>query len=185
MSLGFISEAKLGKFRSMYSGSKAVSLWAFIGVLFFCCSLPSKAQDLSKFSWLAGEWKGNAFGGEVYENWTSPKADEMLGSFQLIKDGKNTILEFMAIRVAEDTVRMFFNHFNPDLERWEDEPIRFGLEYANEDEFKFLNMKEGETAPRSLKYHFDKTAGKLIVVVEEWEKTTAGYESFSVTYFRN
>ncbi len=143
------------------------------------------AQSFQDMDWLRGQWEGEAFGGKVFENWAGPYGDEMTGTFQLVSEDKTSILEFMVIRLGADTMEFFFNHFNSDLQRWEDSPIKMGLLYSRENEFKFINLVEGKTAPRSLKYTYNPEKRSLVVVVEEWEKTSAGYESFSVTYQKN
>ncbi len=155
----------------------------FLFSLFFFGSLQS--QSLSDLMWLQGNWKGEAFGGVVRESWSPAEGDEMLGTFQLSKDGKNSILEFMAIYSEGDSITFFFNHFDQKLKRWEDEPIKLGMVESSKNHFKVLNFVEGKTAPRSLTYHFDEEKGKLTVVVEEWEKTSAGYESFSISYHKD
>jgi Domain of unknown function (DUF6265) len=157
-----------------------ISILFFMGFQF--CTM---AQDLERYQWLVGTWEGEAFGGKVFEHWGPPAGDEMLGSFQLVKEGKNSVLEFMAIHSGPDTTILYFNHYDPDLKRWEDSPIVLGLEFVDDNEFKFRNFDRGETAPRSLKYRYDKEKDLLIVVVEEWEKTSAGFESFSITYHKN
>ena len=156
---------------------KGLSLFFLLG---FTTAVHS--QRLAGFEWLEGQWEGEAFGGQVFEYWNSGQGGEMIGTFQMVNKGKSSIIELMVIRKSEDTTEMFFNHFNDDLSRWEDAPIKFGLERLTKNEFIFRNMIEGKTAPRSLKYTFDPGKNSLVVVVEEWEKTSAGYESFSVIY---
>ena len=51
------------------------------------------SQSFQDFEWVLGSWKGEAFGGEIYEDWQSPKGDEMIGIFQLVNGDKNAIIE--------------------------------------------------------------------------------------------
>ena len=48
----------------------------------------SEKATLKDISWLAGNWKGEAFGGQFEENWSKPSAGSMLFNFKLVTDGK-------------------------------------------------------------------------------------------------
>lgn len=113
----------------------------FLSLLLF--SFPSFAQNtlsfdakkevprasIEDFAWVAGHWKGEAFGGIVEELWTPPLGDSMMGSFKLVNEGKTSFYEIEVLREVDDTVILQLKHFHDNLKGWEekDETVDFPL----------------------------------------------------------
>ena len=47
---------------------------------------PTLAPKLENISWIAGHWKGEAFGGITEEIWSEPSGGSMMASFKLVVD---------------------------------------------------------------------------------------------------
>jgi len=84
---------------------------------------------LKELAWIAGNWKGQAFGGEVEENWSEPSGDSMMATFKLVKEGKVSFYEIEVIRQVNKTLILQLKHFNGDLTGWEtkNETVDFPL----------------------------------------------------------
>jgi len=63
---------------------------------------PTKAS-VEDVSWIAGHWKGVAFGGVTEEVWTSPLGGSMMGSFKLVVDNEINFYELMTISKEDET----------------------------------------------------------------------------------
>lgn len=84
---------------------------------------------LENISWISGNWKGEAFGGIVEENWSRPSGGSMMAAFKLIKDDEIVFYELEVIREVENTLILQLKHFNNELKGWEtkDETVDFKL----------------------------------------------------------
>ena len=137
-------------------------LWCGI-ILMMMCSSALKGQNtkslngksppasLKDVSWIAGHWKGKAFGGITEEVWTPPLGDSMMGSFKLVKDGKVDFYELCTIREMDGTIILQLKHFHGDLKGWEEknETVDFPLvEVGNDvvyfDDFTFKKISDNE-----------------------------------------
>lgn len=89
----------------------------------------SPKASIEDFAWIAGHWKGEAFGGIVEELWSPPLGDSMMGSFKLVNDTKTTFYELEVIREVDETVILQIKHFHGDVKGWEekDETVDFRL----------------------------------------------------------
>ena len=85
--------------------------------------------EIENVSWLAGHWKGEAFGGIVEELWSEPIGNSMMASFRLVVDNKVQFYEIETISEENETLVLRLKHFNDDLKGWEekDEVIEFKL----------------------------------------------------------
>jgi len=92
---------------------------------------PNKKLEpkLENIAWIAGTWRGEAFGGIVEEIWSEPSGGSMMASFKLINDGKVSFYEIEIIREVENSLILQLKHFNNDLKGWEtkDETVDFPL----------------------------------------------------------
>ncbi len=97
---------------------------------------------LENISWISGNWKGEAFGGVVEENWSEPSGGSMMATFKLINDGKVSFYEIEIIREINNTLVLQLKHFNNDLKGWEtkDETVDFPLERITENRVEFEGM---------------------------------------------
>lgn len=89
--------------------------------------------------WLAGSWKGTAFGQQLEETWNSPSAGTMVGMFKLFGNDGVSFYELMLLTVENDTLHLLVKHFNPDFTAWEEksEYVRFSLVKLEPDALHF------------------------------------------------
>ncbi len=89
----------------------------------------SPAANLNDISWIAGHWKGEAFGGITEEIWSPPLGDSMMFVFKLVNDGKVSFYETGYIKQVGKTLILQLKHFHGDLRGWEekDETVDFKL----------------------------------------------------------
>ena len=92
---------------------------------------PNKKLEpkLKNITWIAGNWKGEAFGGKTEENWSKPSGGSMMATFKLVKDDKVVFYEIEIIREINNTLILQLKHFNNDLKGWEskDDTVDFPL----------------------------------------------------------
>lgn len=96
---------------------KAITLACALSFSGVAHAQPVTIEDAS---WLAGRWVGEGLGGAVEETWAPAAAGQMVGHFQLVRDGAVALYEIMLIDVAEGGLRMRVKHFNADFTAWED-----------------------------------------------------------------
>ena len=80
----------------------------------------SPEAKLSDVSWIAGHWKGEAFGGITEETWSPPLGDSMMFSFKLVVDQKVVFYEIGGIREVDNTLLFQLKHFGADFKGWEE-----------------------------------------------------------------
>lgn len=85
---------------------------------------------LEDVAWIAGDWRGTAFGGECEEAWQKPMGGSMLGTFKLVRDGEPVFYELMLLTREEGRLVLKVKHFNPDFTAWEEkaDAVVFELE---------------------------------------------------------
>lgn len=114
-----------------------------IFVLLFCISISCSAQNtktlaegsespkasLNEIAWIAGHWKGEAFGGIAQEIWSPPLGDSMMFVFKLAAEGKVQFYEVGHIQQTGETLLLQLKHFHGSLKGWEekDETVDFKL----------------------------------------------------------
>ena len=102
----------------------------------------SPAASIKQISWIAGTWRGKAFGGEVEEIWSKPLAGSMMATFRMIKDGQVKFYEIEIIRERNNSLVLELKHFNNDLKGWEEknEVVEFPLVELNDSNVYFAGM---------------------------------------------
>ena len=97
---------------------------------------------LENISWIAGNWKGEAFGGLTEENWSEPSGGSMMATFKLIDNDTVVFYEMEIIREINNTLVLQLKHFGNDLKGWEtqDETIDFPLIKITPDKAIFEGM---------------------------------------------
>ncbi|MDG2449387.1 MAG: DUF6265 family protein [Saprospiraceae bacterium] len=95
--------------------------------------------SIEDVSWIEGQWKGKAFGGEVEEIWSAPDGGAMMGMFRLINDDQPTFYELMVIREINNSLILQLKHFHKDMKGWEekDKTIDFPLIKMEKDKIWF------------------------------------------------
>jgi len=113
--------------------------------------MTSPKANLSQVSWIAGHWKGEAFGGITEEIWSPPLGDSMMFSFKLVNDGIVIFYELGGIRQVDDTLIFQLKHFGNDFKGWEEKDetvdaklIKIDNNRAYFDQFTFERISETE-----------------------------------------
>ena len=120
----------------------------YLLLLFFCLSTQMHAQEptlepkLENITWISGNWKGEAFGGQTEENWSEPSGGSMMATFKLIYEGKVSFYEIEIIRELENTLVLQLKHFDNDLKGWETkyETVDFPLKKITATQIVFEGM---------------------------------------------
>ncbi|NND79329.1 MAG: hypothetical protein HKN53_05470, partial [Maribacter sp.] len=99
----------------------------------------SPEATLEEVSWIAGHWKGEAFGGVAEEIWSPPLGDSMMFVFKLVSEGKVQFYEIGHIQQKGETLLLQLKHFHGSLIGWEekDETIDFKLVKLEENRVYF------------------------------------------------
>ncbi|TDT46615.1 hypothetical protein CLV90_0670 [Maribacter spongiicola] len=102
----------------------------------------SPAATLNNIEWLAGHWKGEAFGGIAEEIWSPPADGSMMFSFRLLDKGEVSFYEFGHLIEIDGTLMLQLKHFDANLSGWEerDENIEFRLVKIEENKFYFDDL---------------------------------------------
>jgi len=83
----------------------------------------SPPASIADVAWIAGSWRGPAFGGICDEIWSPPEGNNMVGMFRLVKDGKTVFYELMTIVEENNSLVMKLKHFNSSLNGWEEKDV--------------------------------------------------------------
>jgi len=102
----------------------------------------SPKADLGDVAWIAGQWRGEALGGVVEENWSRPFGGSMMAAFRLTVNGQVRFYELETIVEVDDTLLLRLKHFAADLHGWEarDETVDFRLVKVTDDRVYFDGM---------------------------------------------
>lgn len=111
----------------------------FENTLQFDEAVGSPKADLSAVAWIAGHWRGEAFGGIAEEIWTPPLGDSMMAAFKLTVDGKVKFYELETIMEQGETLILKLKHFSSKLHGWEEkeETVDFKLVKITENKVSF------------------------------------------------
>ena len=105
---------------------------------------PNKKLEpkLENIAWITGNWKGEALGGIVEENWSAANGDSMMATFRLIQKDKVVFYEIEIIREVNNNLILQLKHFNNDLKGWEtkDETVDFPLKEVTPNKVVFEGM---------------------------------------------
>ncbi|WP_037348960.1 DUF6265 family protein [Sediminibacter sp. Hel_I_10] len=122
----------------------------FLLMLFLGSSIPSQAQEkpsqlepkLENIAWIAGTWRGEAFGGITEEIWSQPSGGSMMASFKLINEGEVTFYEIEIIKEVDNSLLLQLKHFDKNLKGWEtkNETIDFPLKEITAHKVVFEGM---------------------------------------------
>ena len=96
-----------------------LSVWIAFALL-NAAAPAAAAPTIEDASWLAGRWVGEGLGGTIEESWALAAGGQMVGHFQLVKDGKPAFYEILLLDSQPGGLRLRVKHFNPDFTAWED-----------------------------------------------------------------
>jgi hypothetical protein len=71
-------------------------------------------------AWIAGHWRGEAFGGIADEVWSPPLGRSMMGMYQLLQDDEVAFYEFLTITEEDGSLLLRLKHFDPQMVGWEE-----------------------------------------------------------------
>ncbi len=111
----------------------------FPNTLFYDDSIGSPDANLTAISWLAGHWRGEAFGGITEEIWTPPLGGSMMCAFKVVAKNKVSFYELETISEENNTLILKLKHFHANLKGWEekDETVDFRLVKVTENKVYF------------------------------------------------
>lgn len=111
----------------------------FPNTLFYNDSIGSPDANLTVISWLAGHWRGEAFGGITEEVWTPPLGGSMMCAFKLVSKNMISFYELETISEENNTLILKLKHFHANLKGWEqkDETVDFRLVKVTENKVYF------------------------------------------------
>ncbi|MGS2726943.1 DUF6265 family protein [Psychroserpens sp. BH13MA-6] len=117
----------------------------------------SMAPTLENIKWIAGNWKGEAFGGQTEENWSEPSGGSMMACFKLINDGKVSFYEIEIIREIENSLVLQLKHFDNDLRGWEtkNETVDFPLKKITATQVIFEGMSFERVSDNEMNVYVD------------------------------
>lgn len=105
----------------------------------------SPAASLIDIEWIAGLWRGEAFGGMTEEIWSPPLGNSMMCAFKLIVDGKINFYELTTITEENGSLILRLKHFHSNLKGWEDKDVT--------QDFKLVKVSEGKVYFDSFTFH--------------------------------
>ncbi|WP_394748846.1 DUF6265 family protein [Spongiimicrobium salis] len=99
----------------------------------------SPKAKIDAVAWIAGHWKGEAFGGDIEEVWTPPMGNAMMCVFKLVVQDEVQFYEILTIVEQEESLLLQLRHFNANLHAWEakEETIDFKLVEVTDDKVYF------------------------------------------------
>ncbi|VUD58512.1 hypothetical protein TDB9533_02441 [Thalassocella blandensis] len=132
----------------------------------------SPKANLQNLHWLAGHWRGEAFGGVVEEVWAPPLGGSMMGAFKLVVSDKVQFYEIETISEVNNSLIFRLKHFSKDLKGWEekDKTVDFTLVEIQDNTFYFNGLTLQKVNDHEM---------NIFVVIEHKGKTTE--EKFSYT----
>ena len=148
----------------------------FVCTAIFAATVEPQHANISMVSWLAGTWKGEAFGGIAEEVWSQPIGGTMMGMFRLIKDGKIDFSEFEQIAEQDNLLVFKVKHFTSAFVGWEekDKSVDFKLLSSTENEIRF----DGLTIIK-----VDEKTCKLVVTLRD--RATGKTKDVEILYHRD
>jgi len=112
---------------------------------------------LENIAWIAGNWKGEAFGGQTEENWSEPSGGSMMATFKLIVNEKVSFYEIEIIREVENTLVLQLKHFTNNLKGWEekDDTVDFPLKEITPNKVIFEGMVFEKVSSNEMNVYVD------------------------------
>lgn len=91
--------------------------WSLLAAASLAAAFPAAAPaaTIADAAWIAGRWVGAGLGGQIEETWAPAAGGQMVGHFQLVKDGKPALYELMMLDAAPTGLRLRVKHFNADF----------------------------------------------------------------------
>jgi hypothetical protein len=120
--------------------------------------VPSRTIDACGF--LAGTWQGEMNGAFVEEIWSTPRGNNIVGTFRWLRaDGTPAMLEMLAITQEASGLRLRLRHYS-------------ALLHAKEETDKPITLKLTENSPSHAVFAAEQDAGSLEQIVYRVENDT-------------
>jgi len=147
----------------------------FPNLLFLENKQQSPKADLSVVKWLAGHWRGQAFGGLIEEVWAPAIGGSMMGAFKLVVKNQVQFYEIETISEQKGTLIFRLKHFYRDLKGWEekDRTVDFKLVKVTENKVYFNGLTLEKISDNEI---------NIYVAIKDKGRTTE--EMFSYTRFK-
>ena len=102
----------------------------------------SPKATIEDVAWIAGHWRGEAFGGITEEIWSPPIGNAMVASFRLVVDDSVSFYEIETITEENESLILRLKHFHANLVGWEekDETVDFPLVNVEQNKAYFDGM---------------------------------------------
>lgn len=115
----------------------------------------SPEASLNELSWLAGHWKGEAFGGITEEMWSPPMGGSMMFVFKLVNQGAVSFYEAGHIQEVDGTLLLQLKHFHGNLKGWEtkDETVDFRLVKIEQERAYFEGFTLEKVSPDEVRMY--------------------------------
>ncbi|HWG58267.1 MAG TPA: DUF6265 family protein [Candidatus Acidoferrales bacterium] len=102
-------------------------------------------SPLLNLSWLAGNWQGQWGQRLAEQDWMSPKAGLMVGTFRLVDNRKTLVLELFTMQEKPGGIELRLSHFTPELLPWTNsDPTLLNLKSADHNKVVFENPGKGD-----------------------------------------
>lgn len=125
------------------------------------------ALKVGDLAWMAGDWKGEIFGGPIREQWHAPENGAMIGSSVMGVTRDRAMYEFMLIEERDGVPTMFLRHFKQHLATKETEPMAFELESLDGKRAVFESSNTSQLFSRIV---YERASKKELVVRLEGER---------------
>jgi Domain of unknown function (DUF6265) len=130
---------------------------------------------VANLAFISGSWHGAVAGGVFDEEWSTPRAEAMMGMFRYMENGKVKFYEFMAIEAGASGPVLHLRHFDADLAGWEErsKPLSFSVAAFTENQVVF------ESAGKATRLTYRRSSeDSLTVVLEQSRQGRKGTQEF-------
>jgi len=126
-----------------------------------------EAPKVGDLAWMAGDWKGEIFGGPIREQWHAAENGAMIGSSVMGVTRDRAMYEFMLIEERDGVPTMFLRHFKQHLATKETDPMAFELKSVDGKKAVF---ETSNTSHMFSRIGYERTSKKELVVRLEGER---------------
>lgn len=121
---------------------------------------PVPARTIDACAFLAGTWQGEMNGAFVEEIWSTPRGNNIVGTFRWLRqDGTPILFEMLAITQEASALRLRLRHYS-------------ALLHAKEDADKPITLKLTENSPTHAVFGAEQNAGSLAQIIYRVENDT-------------
>ena len=140
--------------------------------------MSSPNATVGDVAWIAGHWRGDAFGGTAEEIWGGPVGGSMMGSYRMSREGEVVFYELQTIVEHNGSLVFRLKHFNADLSGWEEKQasaaVTFPLVRITPDAAYFDGLTFRKPADGSMQVFLRINRGNNEVVEEKFRYHAVG-----------